>query len=137
MKVLIRIAVSSDRLVAETADRKVEIELPNLVTMEGTTIVAIGATPEAEPGMTVIPGVSIEQFDPAVSSRVIGFLAKATWSARRPQLRGLVAALDRVEVEVQIDGYRDLSDAARRAFVDFLPYHPQMTWFVDGHKVTY
>ena len=137
MKLLIRIAVSSERLVAKTADGKVEVDLPNLVTLEGSTIVGIGATEEAEPGLTVVPAVSIKHFDPAISSRVIEFLAKATWSARRPRLRGLVAALDRVQVEVQIDGYGKLSEEARRAFVDFLPYHPQITWSVDGREVEY
>lgn len=143
MKVEIDISIADDRLTARTPDGIVWLDEPALVALTpsrrsptGMAIVAIGSDARSEPEATaIVPAFSTSDFDPGVTAGVVEWAAKSAWSRQRPQLKGFVAALDRVEVRVEIDGYGDLSPDDRKNLLDHWPYHPQMHWWLAGQKV--
>lgn len=143
MKVQIAISISGDRLTAQTSDGAVWLDEPALVALvpdakspTGTLIAAIGSDARTAPGATrVVPAFSATSFDPSVTCGVIEWAAKFTWSRCRPQLKGFVAALDRVEVRVELADYAALPVGDRKALHRRWPYDPQMHWWLNGEKV--
>ncbi|MEX1171162.1 MAG: hypothetical protein WEG56_00995 [Chloroflexota bacterium] len=143
MKVQIEVSLGGDRLTARTSNGIVWLDEPALVALAphrtsptGQQIVAIGSEARSEPRATsIVPAFSTTNFDPAMTSIVIEWAAKLAWSRRRPQLKGLVAAMDSVEVRVELDGYHSLSPEDRKALRRYWPYHPQMHWWLEGERV--
>lgn len=143
MKVQIEISLVGDRVTARTSNGIVWLDEPALVALAphrrsptGQQIVAIGSEARSEPRATsVVPAFSTTNFDAGITSSVIEWAAKFAWSRRRPQLKGFVAALDRVEVRVDLDGYHALSPEDRKVLRRHWPYHPQMHWWLEGEKV--
>lgn len=143
MKVQIEIAISEDRLTARTSDGTVWLDEPAVAALvphrrspTGTKIAAIGTDARTTPGaIRVVPAFSTSDFDPGVTSRVIEWAAMFAWGKRRPQLKGFVAALDRVEVHVELPAFTALPPDGRKLLLDYWTYHPQMHWWLNGEKV--
>jgi MoxR-like ATPase len=143
VKIQVEVSLSDDRLTVRTSNGVVWLDEPALAALAprrrsptGQRIVAIGSEARSQSGATsVVPAFSTTNFDAGITAQVIEWAALFAWSRRRPQLKGFVAAIDRVEVRVDLEGYDALSPEDRKALAEHWPHHPQVHWWLQGENV--
>jgi len=103
-------------------------------------LTAVGSAAIESHGSDVTSGIwdtVAPEFNPELAAVVVDYLAKRAWSDMRPSLRNLASVLDHLEVSVVVDGFESMNAECRSAFKRALPYHPQVSWLVEGERINY
>lgn len=141
MKIKMAIRLSADRITAVLDDERVLYDEASLVVLEEASdgrrlISGIGAAAgTAAHRERRHPALSVADFQPDISAGVVAGVTMIGWGRLHQRFLGLAAAMDRLDVTVDIVGYEGLSITQQREFISALPYHPQITWWVSGIKV--
>lgn len=143
MRITIDIELTSDRIAAHLRDGTVLFDDVAQVgirpTRDGSSeVIGMGRdSRSSEPSALVMPVVSRSNFDPGIAAAAARFIALKSWSDLRPSWTAILGIFDRIEVSIAIEGYERLTREDQRAFIRYLPYYRQITWWVGGEKVKF
>ncbi len=138
MRLHLDLSITADRLAGRVRGSDVVFDEPNVVALApNSAIVAIGHEAHESNDASLLPGYAPADFYPQLTASVVYFIALRLWDWRRPQFKGFISALDRVDVRAEFERWDEIGPEARRAFLAALRYHHQLRWWINGTEVRY